>query len=80
MFTIVRPANHLAIFEKSKQQMSSEQEFSGRYHFRKCPICTERLLVRINGCFVHKWINAHFATHHFEHLHVVVNMHSSTDS
>ncbi|CEG76467.1 Putative DNA repair helicase rad15 [Rhizopus microsporus] len=43
--------------------------------YRACPMCSERLLVRIHGAFVHKWINLHFATKHHEWMHVVVNLH-----
>ncbi|RCH83722.1 hypothetical protein CU098_006782 [Rhizopus stolonifer] len=46
-----------------------------RYSYRTCPICSQRLLVRINGSFVYKWISTHFSTHHHEWMHVVVNLH-----
>ncbi|KAL0075644.1 hypothetical protein J3Q64DRAFT_1840363 [Phycomyces blakesleeanus] len=48
---------------------------ASKYTYRPCPICSERLLVRIYGAFVHKWINLHFATHHHEFMHIVVNLH-----
>ncbi|CAO3651992.1 unnamed protein product [Cunninghamella blakesleeana] len=46
-----------------------------KYSYRTCPICSERLLVRIHGTFVYKWINLHFSTRHHEWMHVVVNLH-----
>ncbi|OBZ84691.1 hypothetical protein A0J61_07264 [Choanephora cucurbitarum] len=42
-----------------------------KYSYRTCPICSQRLLVRINGSFVYKWISTHFSTHHHEWMHVV---------
>lgn len=48
---------------------------NGKYSYRTCPICSQRLLVRINGSFVYKWISTHFSTHHHEYMHVVVNLH-----
>jgi hypothetical protein len=50
---------------------------NGKYSYRTCPICSQRLLVRINGSFVYKWISTHFSTHHHEWMHVVVNLHES---
>ncbi|CAO3629992.1 unnamed protein product [Cunninghamella blakesleeana] len=47
-----------------------------KYSFQTCPICSEKLLVRMHGSFVHKWINLHFSSHHHEWMHVVVNLHS----
>lgn len=46
-----------------------------KYSYRPCPMCSERLLVRIHGALVYKWINLHFATKHHEWMHVVVNLH-----
>ncbi|KAG2202676.1 hypothetical protein INT46_011947 [Mucor plumbeus] len=50
---------------------------NSRFSYRTCPICEERLLVRINGSFVYKWISTHFSSHHHEWMHVVVNLHES---
>lgn len=47
---------------------------SDRYSYKTCPICSQRLLVRINGSFVYKWISTHFSTHHHEWMHVIVNL------
>lgn len=47
---------------------------SKKYSYRTCPICSERLLVRIHGSLVYKWIIQHFAAQHNEWLHVVVNL------
>ncbi|KAG2173424.1 hypothetical protein INT44_008776 [Umbelopsis vinacea] len=46
-----------------------------QYSYRPCPICEEKLLVRIDGSLVHKWINSHFSSRHHEWLHTVVNLH-----
>ncbi|CAO3651467.1 unnamed protein product [Cunninghamella echinulata] len=46
-----------------------------KYSYRACPLCSERLLVRIHGTLVYKWINLHFSTKHHESLHIVVNLH-----
>ncbi|KAL1935094.1 hypothetical protein VTP01DRAFT_4234 [Rhizomucor pusillus] len=53
------------------------QPASTKYSYRPCPICSERLLVRIHGSFVYKWILDHFAAQHNEWLHVVVNLRES---
>lgn len=50
---------------------------NSKFSYRTCPICEQRLLVRINGSFVYKWISTHFSTHHHEWMHVVVNLHES---
>lgn len=50
---------------------------NSKFSYRSCPICEQRLLVRINGSFVYKWISTHFSTHHHEWMHVVVNLHES---
>ncbi|GAN01338.1 hypothetical protein MAM1_0006d00771 [Mucor ambiguus] len=50
---------------------------SSKFSYRSCPICEQRLLVRINGSFVYKWISTHFSTHHHEWMHVIVNLHES---
>ncbi|ORZ22123.1 hypothetical protein BCR42DRAFT_405537 [Absidia repens] len=50
---------------------------TARYTYRTCPICSERLLVRLHGSLVFKWINHHFSTRHHEWMHVVVNLHES---
>ncbi|KAI8878846.1 hypothetical protein K501DRAFT_28088 [Backusella circina FSU 941] len=49
-------------------------ETASRFMYKTCPICSERLLVRINGTFVYKWISKHFTSHHHEWMHVVVNL------
>jgi hypothetical protein len=56
---------------------TTEQNNNGKYSYRTCPICSQRLLVRINGSFVYKWISTHFSTHHHEWMHVVVNLHEA---
>jgi hypothetical protein len=48
-----------------------------KFSYRTCPICSQKLLVRINGSFVYKWISTHFSAHHHEWMHVVVNLHES---
>ncbi|SAL96101.1 hypothetical protein [Absidia glauca] len=50
---------------------------AAKYTYRACPICSERLLVRLDGSLVFKWINYHFSTRHHEWMHVVVNLHES---
>lgn len=67
---------------KQKQQDMVKQYYShttnnNKYSYRTCPICSQKLLVRINGSFVYKWISTHFSTHHHEWMHVVVNLHES---
>lgn len=58
---------------------SSVARHPKRYTYRPCPICQNRLLVRIHGSLVYKWIIEHFAVKHNEWLHVVVNLHESWD-
>lgn len=59
----------------SSSSSSSTNSVDKKYSYRTCPMCSERLLVRIHGAFVHKWINLHFANRHHEWMHVVVNLH-----
>jgi hypothetical protein len=70
-----------SLFQRSqtenKNNKTMENARSHRYLYRTCPICNERLLVRINGSFVYKWVSNHFSVHHHEWMHVVVNLHES---
>lgn len=50
---------------------------NNKFSYRTCPICSKKLLVRINGSFVYKWISTHFSSHHHEYMHVVVNLQES---
>jgi hypothetical protein len=59
----------------SSSSSSTHSNNDKKYSYRTCPMCSERLLVRIHGAFVHKWINLHFANRHHEWMHVVVNLH-----
>ncbi|ORZ12242.1 hypothetical protein BCR42DRAFT_420284 [Absidia repens] len=47
-----------------------------KYSYQPCPICSERLLVRMHGTFVFKYISLHFSMYHHEWMHVIVNLHS----
>lgn len=66
---------------RTQSTSSSASSINGnnnmKYSYRTCPICSQKLLVRINGSFVYKWISTHFSTHHHEWMHVVVNLHES---
>jgi len=46
------------------------------YEWRQCPIegCNQKLLVRINGVLVYKWMSQHFSSRHPEFHHIIVNM------
>ncbi|KAI8886172.1 hypothetical protein K501DRAFT_63754 [Backusella circina FSU 941] len=61
--------------DEATLKRSSSSSSYNKYSYKTCPMCSERLLVRIHGAFVHKWINLHFATRHHEWMHVVVNLH-----
>ncbi|KAL4209836.1 hypothetical protein AB4K20DRAFT_1905368 [Rhizopus microsporus] len=58
-----------------RQLLNNKQKAKDRFSYRTCPICQQKLLVRINGSFVYKWISQHFSTYHHEWMHVVVNLH-----
>ena len=60
-----------------QQRKRRQQMIPKKYSYRPCPICQKRLLVRIHGSLVYKWIIEHFAVKHNEWLHVVVNLHES---
>ena len=62
---------------RRQQQQQQQQMIPKKYSYRPCPICQKRLLVRIHGSLVYKWIIEHFAVKHNEWLHVVVNLHES---
>lgn len=74
------------LFNKSNQQVVNNIKSphyttctnnNNKFSYRTCPICSQKLLVRINGSFVYKWISTHFSTHHHEYMHVVVNLQES---
>ncbi|KAI9262169.1 hypothetical protein BDA99DRAFT_510419 [Phascolomyces articulosus] len=62
---------------QQRRQQQRQQVIPKKYSYRPCPICQKRLLVRIHGSLVYKWIIEHFAVKHNEWLHVVVNLHES---
>lgn len=76
-----------AVKQRQQQDMAKQyyttttthnnNSINNKYSYRTCPICSQKLLVRINGSFVYKWISTHFSTHHHEWMHVVVNLHES---
>ncbi|KAK4517949.1 uncharacterized protein ATC70_001298 [Mucor velutinosus] len=78
---IVEPRTSTSLRRSSSASSSSSSSSTSansvdkKYSYRTCPMCSERLLVRIHGAFVHKWINLHFANRHHEWMHVVVNLH-----
>ncbi|CAO3654864.1 unnamed protein product [Mucor hiemalis] len=75
--TSLRRSSSASSSSSSSTSSSSSHSYSAdkKYSYRTCPMCSERLLVRIHGAFVHKWINLHFANRHHEWMHVVVNLH-----
>ena len=73
--TVSAVRNHYQ-YNNNSAVMSNAKNNS-KFSYRTCPICEERLLVRINGSFVYKWISTHFSSHHHEWMHVVVNLHES---
>ncbi|RCI03558.1 hypothetical protein CU098_010313 [Rhizopus stolonifer] len=59
------------------QLLKNKQKAKDRFSYKSCPLCEKKLLVRINGSFVYKWVSQHFSTYHHEWMHVVVNLHES---
>lgn len=45
----------------STSEFNRRHSSGTQYSYRACPICEEKLLVRIDGSLVHKWINSHFS-------------------
>ncbi|KAM3579915.1 hypothetical protein VKS41_007635 [Umbelopsis sp. WA50703] len=77
-YLLPEPTSPLSISPPASPNSSefSRRHSSGtQYSYRACPICEEKLLVRIDGSLVHKWINSHFSSRHHEWLHTVVNLH-----
>ncbi|ORX55163.1 hypothetical protein DM01DRAFT_1032270 [Hesseltinella vesiculosa] len=72
--------NHMATLLSTHSLLAkpSPRKMHAKYTYRTCPICSERLLVRMYGSFVYKWINHHFSTRHHEWMHVVVNLRESS--
>ncbi|KAG2221100.1 hypothetical protein INT45_008621 [Circinella minor] len=63
--------------QQQRRRQQQQQIIPKKFSYRPCPICQKRLLVRIHGSLVYKWIIEHFAVKHNEWLHVVVNLHES---
>ncbi|KAI8887465.1 hypothetical protein K501DRAFT_242243 [Backusella circina FSU 941] len=59
----------------ARSPLDSRSITIAKYSYKTCPMCSERLLVRIHGAFVYKWVTLHFANKHHEWMHVVVNLH-----
>lgn len=70
-------SNQQAVVDNIKSPHYTACTNNNKFSYRTCPICSQKLLVRINGSFVYKWISTHFSTHHHEYMHVVVNLQES---